>query len=88
MKTELESERDSVKDKIKCFHYQTFCTFQQSTHEETNPVLSSWNHWIRHKSQIRHQSLETFVWPFLTTLNRKKKLFFLKKNYQLNYFIS
>ena len=49
---------------INCFRYQTFVTFQQNTQEETNPVLSSRNHWLRHQSQIRHQSLEKPVWPF------------------------
>ena len=40
--------------------------------EGTNPVISSWNHWLRHQSQIHHQSLEEAVWPFLGTLSSKK----------------
>ena len=40
--------------------------------QETNPVPFSWKHWLRHQSQIYHQSLETPVWPFLATLNSKK----------------
>ena len=55
---ELERERDSVKDRM--FSLSDISYFvQQSTQEETNPVLSSWNHWLRHQSQIVHQSLET-----------------------------
>ena len=47
-KRELESERDSG---------------QQRSQEEKNPIASGWNHWLRHPSQNRHQSLETTVWP-------------------------
>ena len=36
--------------------------------EETNPVLSSWNHRLYHQSQFCHQSHETPAWTFLATL--------------------
>ena len=41
---------------------------------------------FRHHSQIRHQSLQTPVGPFLATLSREK--LFLKHFYQLKYIIS
>ena len=68
---ELESERVSVKDRM----FLQSGIYHFPTKKAKRNKACCWIHWLRHQSQIRHQSLETPDLPCLAISSNKKAFF-------------